>query len=106
MISSFTPKLVPKRRLYDAVDTMLTMQNPNGGFASYELVRGAKWLENLNAAEVFGSSTRTSRVAFWLTVVSGDIMIEYCYPECTTSVITSLAIFRKHYPHYRAHDIE
>ena len=33
-------------------------------------------------------------------------MIEYCYPECTTSVITSLAIFKKHYPHYRARDIE
>lgn len=36
----------------------------------------------------------------------GDIMTEYCYPECTTSVITSLAIFRKHYSHYRAEDIE
>jgi lanosterol synthase len=33
-------------------------------------------------------------------------MIEYCYPECTTSVITSLAIFRKHVPHYRSADIE
>ena len=36
----------------------------------------------------------------------GRIMIEYEYPECTTSVITSLAIFRKHYPDYRAEDIE
>lgn len=33
-------------------------------------------------------------------------MTEYCYPECTTSVITALAIFRKHYPDYRAVDIE
>jgi lanosterol synthase len=33
-------------------------------------------------------------------------MIEYEYPECTTSVITSLAIFRNHYPNYRAEDIE
>lgn len=49
-------------------------------------------------------------------------MIEYNYPECTTSVvrllpvsmifiscpveqITSLSIFRKHYPNYRAADI-
>ena len=32
-------------------------------------------------------------------------MIEYCYPECTTSAITSLAIFRKHYPHYRSEEI-
>lgn len=33
-------------------------------------------------------------------------MIEYPYPECTTSVITSLAIFRKIYPDYRSNDIE
>jgi lanosterol synthase len=33
-------------------------------------------------------------------------MTEYNYPECTTSVITSLAIFRKHYPRYRTSDIE
>jgi len=38
----------------DAVDVMLTLQNPNGGFASYELVRGPRWLEYLNPAEVFG----------------------------------------------------
>lgn len=33
-------------------------------------------------------------------------MIEYCYPECTTSVITALSVFRKHYPEYRGADIE
>ncbi|KAF8343480.1 terpenoid cyclases/protein prenyltransferase alpha-alpha toroid [Amanita rubescens] len=86
---SYTPKLVSERRMCDAVDIMLSLQNPSGGFASYELIRGPKWLEMLNPAEVFG-----------------DIMIEYTYPECTTSVITSLAIFRKYYPHYRSQDIE
>ncbi|KAH8832610.1 terpenoid cyclases/protein prenyltransferase alpha-alpha toroid [Flagelloscypha sp. PMI_526] len=70
---SFTPKLISERRLCDAVDTMLSLQNSNGGFASYELVRAPHILEALNPAEVF---------------------------ECTTSVITSLAIFRKQYPHY------
>ncbi|TFK39425.1 terpenoid cyclases/protein prenyltransferase alpha-alpha toroid [Crucibulum laeve] len=85
----FTPKLVSERRMFDAIDLMLTLQNPGGGFASYELIRGPKWLEWLNPAEVFG-----------------DIMIEYTYPECTTSVITSLSIFRKHYPQYRAGDID
>ena len=104
-MSSFTPKLVSERRLYDAVDTMLTLQNPNGGFASYELIRGGQWLESLNAAEVFGSYFLCAS-RFPLYGVSGDIMIEYCYPECTTSVITSLAIFRKHYPQYRTRDIE
>jgi lanosterol synthase len=33
-------------------------------------------------------------------------MTEFPYPECTTSAITSLAIFRKYYPSYRAEDIE
>ncbi|KAI9511568.1 terpene synthase [Russula earlei] len=84
----FTPTLVSDDRLFDAVDTLLTLQNRDGGFASYELVRGPTWLELLNPAEVFGR-----------------IMIEYEYPECTTSVITSLSIFRKHYPNYRAEEI-
>nr|UPX76572.1 putative oxidosequalene clavarinone cyclase 804 [Hypholoma fasciculare] len=85
----FTPKLISKERMCDAVNVLLTMQNPNGGFASYELVRAPHWLEYLNPAEVFG-----------------NIMTEYCYPECTTSVITALAIFRKHFPDYRTADIE
>ncbi|KAJ7050525.1 terpenoid cyclases/protein prenyltransferase alpha-alpha toroid [Mycena amicta] len=85
---SFTPKLVSDRRIYDAVDLLLTLQNSDGGFASYEPIRGPKWLELLNPAEVFG-----------------NIMIEYNYPECTTSVITSLSIFRQHYPNYRTSDI-
>jgi lanosterol synthase len=33
---------------------MLTLQNRDGGFASYELVRGPSRLESLNPAEVFG----------------------------------------------------
>jgi lanosterol synthase len=42
----------------DAVDIMLSLQNPCGGFASYELVRGPRWVEWLNAAEVFGELFR------------------------------------------------
>jgi hypothetical protein len=33
-------------------------------------------------------------------------MIEHSYPECTTSVITALSIFRRHYPEYRAAEIQ
>lgn len=36
----------------------------------------------------------------------GNIMIEYAYPECTTSVLTALSIFKRHYPNYRRDDIE
>ncbi len=82
------PKLVTVERMQDAVDTLLTMQNPSGGFASYEPTRGSEYLEYLNAAEVFGR-----------------IMIEYDYPECSTAVITALTMFTKHHPTYRKEDI-
>ena len=52
--SSYTPKLISKERMCDAVDVMLSLQNPDGGFASYEPIRGPAWLESLNPAEVFG----------------------------------------------------
>ncbi|KAI0675601.1 lanosterol synthase [Trametes maxima] len=83
------PKLVSERRLCDAVDILLSLQNSDGGFASYELIRAPQWLEYLNPAEVFG-----------------NIMTEFNYPECTTSVITALSIFKKHNSEYRARDIE
>ncbi len=82
----------------------MTMQNRDGGFASYELVRGPRWLELLNPAEVFGE-LHLPPFHFPLLNRIGNIMIEYEYPECTTSVITSLSIFRKHYPNYRAKEI-
>ena len=82
------PKLVPDSRIHDAIDTLLSMQNSSGGFASYEPIRGSEYLEYLNAAEVFGR-----------------IMIEYDYPECTTAVVTALSLFSQHDPKYRAEDI-
>ncbi len=82
------PKLVSDERLKDAIDTLLTMQNVSGAFASYEPTRGSEYLEYLNAAEVFGR-----------------IMIEYDYPECTTAVVTAYSLFSEHYPDYRADDI-
>ncbi len=84
------PKLVPDERIKDAIDTLLTMQNASGGFASYEPIRGSQYLEYLNAAEVFGR-----------------IMVEYDYPECTTAVVTALAMFsRTHDTSYRKAEIE
>jgi squalene cyclase len=38
------------------VDVILSLQNPAGGFASYELVRGPGWLEHLSPGEVFGKT--------------------------------------------------
>lgn len=102
----------------DSVDTLLTMQNPGGGFASYERIRGPAWLELFNHAEVFGAARQpifccgvdssgaltvpghTSRGS-----AKGNIMTEYNYPECTTSVLSALAMFTKRFPDYRADEI-
>lgn len=51
---SYTPNLISKGRMCEAIDVILSLQNPDGGFASYELIRGSSWLEQLNPAEVFG----------------------------------------------------
>ncbi|KAF8850490.1 oxidosqualene:lanosterol cyclase-like protein [Acephala macrosclerotiorum] len=83
------PTLLEDQRIFDAIDTLLTYQNPSGGCASYEPTRGSEHLELLNAAEVFGR-----------------IMIEYDYPECTTAVVTALSLFTKYYPDYRTQDIK
>ncbi|KAF1967466.1 terpene synthase [Bimuria novae-zelandiae CBS 107.79] len=82
------PVIVSDKRMHDAIDVLLTMQNKSGGCASYEPTRGSEYLEWLNAAEVFGR-----------------IMIEYDYPECTTAVITALHMFQKYDSSYRADEI-
>jgi lanosterol synthase len=60
----YTEELITLDRMRDCVDTIISMQNSHGGFASYELTRGSEKIEYLNAAEVFGS-----------------IMIDYPYTE-------------------------
>lgn len=83
------PKLISVDRLKDAVDCLLLMQNPSGGFSEYENARGSEKLEWLNAAEVFGG-----------------IMVSHDYPECTTATVTALSLFSKYYPDYRADEIQ
>jgi hypothetical protein len=61
---SLSPPLSPSG-LSDAVNVILSFQNSDGGWASYENTRGGAWFELLNPAEVFG-----------------DIMIDYTYVEC------------------------
>jgi lanosterol synthase len=53
-VSSFTTKLISKQHIHDAVDVMLSLHDSDGGFASYELIRGPQFLESLNPTEVFG----------------------------------------------------
>lgn len=82
------PAPVTDERIQDAVDVLLTLQNPSGGFSTYERSRGSELLEYLNAAEVFGR-----------------IMVEYDYPECTTACVTALKMFQERYPTYRSDDV-
>jgi lanosterol synthase len=82
------PELMSFERLRWAADIILSMQNSTGGIASYEIRRGSERLEYLNAAEVFGR-----------------IMVEYDYPECTTSCVTAMHLFSKAFPDYRRDEV-
>ena len=48
-------KRVDLERMQDSIDLLLSMQNPNGGFASYEKINGPAVLEWINPAEVFAN---------------------------------------------------
>ena len=87
-LHSSYPARIDDSRLKDCVDTLLKMQNSDGGFASYEKIRGSAYLEMLNPAEVFDR-----------------IMVEYSYTECTSAVLTALSLFHRHFPDYRANEI-
>lgn len=76
-------------RFHDAVNVLLSLQNPNGGYGTWELARTYPWMENLNMAEIYA-----------------DIMVEHQYVECTSSVIQALALFRQKYPRHREDEIE
>nr|WOJ37985.1 oxidosqualene cyclase 1 [Eupentacta fraudatrix] len=79
---------ISRERYQDAVDMLLSMVNPNGGFSSYETLRGGKLLEMLNPSEVFG-----------------DIMVDYTYTECTSSVMQALKHFVNFDAGYRTEEI-
>jgi len=80
---------IAAERLFDAVNVILSFQNPGtGGWATYENTRSYAWLELLNPAETFG-----------------DIMIDYPYVECTSASIQALRLFAKAYPQHRTEEI-
>lgn len=79
---------VEVKRLYDAVNVILSLQNADGGFATYELTRSYPWLELINPAETFG-----------------DIVIDYPYVECTSAAIQALVLFKRLYPGHRGEEI-
>ncbi|KAH6825426.1 cycloartenol synthase 1 [Perilla frutescens var. hirtella] len=80
---------VDAKRLFDAVNVIFSLQNADGGFATYELTRSYSWLELINPAETFG-----------------DIVIDYPYVECTSAAIQALTAFKKLYPGHRREEVE
>lgn len=76
---------IPEARLKLAAEFMLTRQNRDGGFGSYERARSPRWLERLNPSEMF---TRC--------------MTDQSYIECTGSCLVALGRFRKAIPHHAA----
>lgn len=71
---------LPQERILDAVKLLLTWQNRDGGWATYERQRGGRWLELLNPAHVFG-----------------DIMVDHSYTECTAASLHSLALCQRYF---------
>ncbi|KAK4564727.1 hypothetical protein RGQ29_006697 [Quercus rubra] len=89
MPSDIVGEAIAADKLYDAVNVILSLQNNNGGFASYELTRSYAWLEMINPSETFG-----------------DIIIDYQYVECTSAAIQGLKSFVKLYPGHLRKEIE
>lgn len=71
-------------RIMQAVDVILSLQNKDGGWSTYELSRSPKWLEKLNPSEIFA-----------------DIMIDYSWTECSSACIIALLDMLECYPDYK-----
>lgn len=87
-LQGFNPPQISDERLYDCVEVLLSYQNPEGGWATYENRRSTPLLEMINPSETFG-----------------DIVVDYCYVECSSACITALTAFQKTYPNHRAAEI-
>jgi squalene/oxidosqualene cyclase-like protein len=68
------PEPIRGELLRDAVRLILSWQNDDGGWATYERKRGGDWLEHLNPSQVFDR-----------------IMVDYSYVECTSACLQALA---------------
>lgn len=75
---------IDEARLKLAADVILSYQNQDGGWATYELSRAPKWLEKLNPSEIFA-----------------DIMIDYSWTECTSACVQALIEFQEVFPEYK-----
>jgi len=81
LLAPYVDEPISVERLTAAAELLLTMQNRDGGWATYERTRGPAWLERLNPSDCFA-----------------DIMIDPSYVECTSACLQALAAFRARFP--------
>ncbi|MGZ5000517.1 MAG: terpene cyclase/mutase family protein, partial [Methylomonas sp.] len=86
--SGLVKPVIDEQRIKQAADIILSYQNADGGWATYELTRGPKWLEKINPSEVFA-----------------DIMIDYSWTECTAACVISLLEIQEIYPKFKSSEI-
>jgi len=72
---------ISERRITEAAGFILSRQNVDGGFGTYERQRGSSWLEAANPSEMFR-----------------HCMTERSYVECTGSALSGLAQVREAHP--------
>ena len=75
-------KRISDQRLHQAAVFILSRQNRDGGFGTYEKRRGPAWLDGINPSEMYGAC-----------------MTERSYLECTGSCLAALAHYRTAYPY-------
>ncbi|RLA17536.1 MAG: hypothetical protein DRQ62_14845, partial [Gammaproteobacteria bacterium] len=80
---------ISDQRLQQAVDVILSYQNNNGGWPTYELSRSPEWLEVLNPSEIFA-----------------DIMIDYSWTECSAACVIALLEIQQRFPDYKDQQIK
>ncbi len=73
-LSPWVKQPMESSRLRMAIELILSMQNPDGGWASYEKKRGGDWLEHLNPSQVFSA-----------------IMVDHSYVECSSACMQALS---------------
>jgi len=79
---------ISDERIKQAVDVILSYQNKDGGWPTYELSRSPKWLEKLNPSEIFA-----------------DIMIDYSWTECSAACVIALLEIQERFPDYKNQQI-
>ncbi|KAF3336513.1 Cycloartenol synthase 2 [Carex littledalei] len=94
LLSNISPDIVgdhaPSEIIYEAVNFMLSLQNPDGGFSAWELTRSYPWVE------VYFAETLSFLV----------LDCKFICVECTSSVIQALMLFKERYPRHRMREIE